>query len=139
MTFGSSIVGIKIPRISLDWEDQFVEVALNSSSKTASVIPNASKSFADISAKAIFFDAFLMVGGYLIMFAYTILMLGKLNRLQMRVYLSLAGLTSIGMGISASVGLASILGFPYTPMHPILPFICLGIGVQCLHNVYQFI
>ena len=57
-------------------------VALNSSSATTSVIPNASKSFADISSKAIFFDAFLMAGGYLIMFAYTILMLGKLNRLQ---------------------------------------------------------
>ena len=69
-------------RISLDWEDQFVEVALNSSSMTATVIPNASKSFADISAKAIFFDAYLMGGGYLLMFAYTILMLGKLNRLE---------------------------------------------------------
>ena len=117
-------------------------VALNSSSVNSSVIPNASKSFADISSKAIFFDAFLMAGGYLIMFAYTILMLGKLNRLQVRVYLSLAGLTSIGMGISTSVGLASILGFPYTPMHAILPFICLGIGIddmfvimQCWENV----
>merc|ERR1719350_1972121 len=129
-------------RISLAWEDQFVGVALNSSSATTSVIPNASKSFADISSKAIFFDAFLMAGGYLIMFAYTILMLGKLNRLQVRVYLSLAGLTSIGMGIATSVGLASILGFPYTPMHAILPFICLGIGIddmfvimQCWENV----
>merc|ERR1712088_645117 len=35
-------------RISLDWEDQFVGVALNSSSVNSSVIPNASKSFADI-------------------------------------------------------------------------------------------
>ena len=119
-----------------------MEVALNSSSTTMSTIPNASKSFADISSKAIFFDAFLMAGGYLIMFAYTILMLGKLNRLQVRVYLSLAGLTSIGMGIATSVGLASILGFPYTPMHAILPFICLGIGIddmfvimQCWENV----
>ena len=43
-------------------------------------------------------------------------------------YLSIAGLTSIGMGIFTSVGLASLLGFPYTPMHAILPFICLGGG-----------
>merc|ERR1719341_262191 len=57
-------------------------------------------------------------------------MLGKLNRLQVRVYLSLAGLTSIGMGIATSVGLASLLGFPYTPMHAVLPFICLGIGID---------
>ena len=112
-------------------------VALNSSSVNSSVIPNASKSFADISSKAIFFDAFLMAGGYLIMFAYTILMLGKLNRLQVRVYLSLAGLTSIGMGISTSVGLASILGFPYTPMHAILPFLCLGIGIDDMFVITQ--
>ena len=142
-------------RISLAWEDRFVEVALNASKvNTATSIPNASKSFGDISSNAIFFDAFLMAGGYLIMFAYTILMLGRLNKLevglvylhlnlfQVRLYLSVAGLTSIGMGILLSVGLASFLGFPYTPMHGLLPFICLGIGIddmfvimQCWQNV----
>ena len=73
---------ILVIRITLAWEDKFVEIALNSSSSTATVIPNASKSFGDISSDAIFFDAFLMAGGYLIMFAYTILMLGRLNRLE---------------------------------------------------------
>ena len=84
-------------------------VALNSSSVNSSVIPNASKSFADISSKAIFFDAFLMAGGYLIMFAYTILMLSEFNWLQERVYLSLTGLTNTRTGIATSVSLASSL------------------------------
>ena len=60
------------------------------------------------------------------MFLYTILMLGNLNTLELRMFLTLSGLASIGMGIAISVGLSSLLGFPYTPMHAVLPFICLG-------------
>ena len=111
---------------SLEWEEQFIQIGVNSSSKTATVLPNASKSFGEVSTQAIFFDAFFMAGGYIIMFLYTILMLGNLNTLELRMFLTLSGLASIGMGIAISVGLSSLLGFPYTPMHAVLPFICLG-------------
>ena len=60
---------------SLEWEEQFIQIGVNSTSKTATVLPNASKSFGEVSTQAIFFDAFFMAGGYLIMFLYTILML----------------------------------------------------------------
>ena len=50
--------------------------------------------------------------------------------LQVRLYLTLAGLLSIAMGMVVSMGLSSLLGFPYTPMHAVLPFICLGIGID---------
>ena len=111
---------------SLEWEEQFIQIGQNSSSKTATVLPNASKSFGEVSTQAIFFDAFFMAGGYIIMFLYTILMLGNLNTLELRMFLTISGLASIGMGIAISVGLSSLLGFPYTPMHAVLPFICLG-------------
>ena len=49
---------------------------------------------------------------------------------------------SIGMGISVAISLSSLLGFPWTPMHPALPLLCLGIGiddmfviVQCYNNL----
>ena len=115
---------------SLEWEEQFIQIGQNSSSKTATVLPNASKSFGDVSTQAIFFDAFFMAGGYVIMFLYTILMLGNLNTLELRMFLTISGLASIGMGIAISVGLSSMLGFPYTPMHAVLPFICLGEGIH---------
>ena len=35
-----------------------------------------------LSSEAIFSDAWLMVGGYLLMFAYTIIMLGHWNRVE---------------------------------------------------------
>ena len=71
-----------------------------------------------------------MAGGYLIMFLYTIVMLGNLNLVHVRLYLTITGLFSIGMGMVISMGISSLLGFPYTPMHGVLPFICLGIGID---------
>ena len=56
--------------------------------------------------------------------------------------LSLAGISSVILGFVISIGLASVLGYPYTLVHAILPFLCLGIGIddmfvimQCLNNV----
>ena len=49
---------------------------------------------------------------------------------------------SILLGLLVSLGVASALSLPYTPMHAILPFLCLGIGIddmfvimQCLNNI----
>ena len=67
-----------------------------------------------------------MVSGYLIMFLYTIFMLGRVNWVEHRVYLTAAGIFSIAMGLVMSIGLTAIFNLPYTPMHAILPFLCLG-------------
>ena len=46
--------------------------------------------------------------------------------LQVKLYLSVSGILSIFMGLAVSISLSSLLGFPYTPMHAALPFLCLG-------------
>ena len=46
--------------------------------------------------------------------------------LQVKLYLSVSGIFSIFMGLAVSISLSSLLGFPYTPMHAALPFLCLG-------------
>ena len=117
-------------KTTLEWEQQFIEIGLNSSTSTTTVWPNAGKSFGEVSGEAIFFDAFYMAGGYIIMFLYTIVMLGNMNLVHVRLYLTLTGLLSIAMGMVISMGISSLLGFPYTPMHAVLPFICLGIGID---------
>ena len=122
---------------SLAWEEQFIQLALNSSSHTATILPNSAKSFGEVSGEAIFFDAFFMAGGYLIMFIYTIIMLGNANLIHVRLYLTISGLLSIAMGMVISMGLSSLLGFPYTPMHAVLPFICLGIGIDDMFVIVQ--
>ena len=67
-----------------------------------------------------------MLIGYCAMFLYTVLMLGRLTMLDLRLYLSLAGITSVFLGLIVSVSVASVLGFPYTTIHAVLPFLCLG-------------
>ena len=112
--------------VTLEWEDVFVKTTLNMSIPGYTVLPHAARSFGDISSEAVFFDAYLMLAGYLLMFSYTIFMLGKLNSLEVRLYLSISGIISIFMGLAVSLGFSSALGFPYTPMHMALPFLCLG-------------
>ena len=125
-------------KTTLDWEEAFVRTVLNSSSDSGSlVLPNAGKSFGDVSAGAIFFDAWLMAAGYVLMFAYTIFTLGKLNSLEIRLYLSIAGIVGIGMGLVIAMGVSSLLGYPYTPMHAMLPFLCLGIGIDDMFVIVQ--
>jgi len=129
---------------SLAWEDEFVRVIKQEGSESSDgleIFPNAVNSYGEVSSKAIFFDGTLMAGGYFLMFIYTAMMLGQLNCVEVRMFLAIAGISSILMGLVIAVGLSSLLGFPYTPMHAILPFLCLGIGiddmfviVQCLRN-----
>ena len=71
-------------------------------------------------------DSKLMISGYLIMFLYTIIMLGKVSLKEVRLFLTAAGLICIAMGMGIAVGISSTLGYPYTPVNVILPFICLG-------------
>ena len=67
-----------------------------------------------------------MVSGYLLMFIYTVFMLGRVNFVEQRTYLTAAGIFAVAMGLVMSIGLTAILHLPYTPMHAILPFLCLG-------------
>ena len=106
------------------------------------MLPNAVSSYGNESADAIFFDGFLMACGYFLMLAYTCVMLGPLSCVENRVLLSLAGVVSVMFGFIMSTGIASVLNYPYTLVHAILPFLCLGIGIddmfviiQCLNNV----
>jgi len=129
-------------KTTIDWEEQFIKIALEASEDDFVVKPNAVKSFSDISSQAVFFDVYLMLIGYTAMFLYTVIMLGRVNTRDIRFYVSIAGIISVFKGLAISVAVASMLGFPYTPMHAALPFLCLGIGiddmfviVQCLSNL----
>ena len=101
-----------------------------------------SRSFTDVASSAIFVEVFKVIFGYILMFVYTSLMLGKFNVVHQRFYLTFMGIFSVILGILVSVGWTGIFGFPYTPVHAILPFLMIGIGidnmfviVQCWYNL----
>ena len=56
---------------------------------------------------------------------------------EQRAYLALIGLASIAIGIGTCYGFSSLIGFPYTPMHSILPFLLLGIGIDDMFVIVQ--
>ena len=47
------------------------------------------------------------------------------------------GISVVGLGIVASYGLCQWVRLPYGPVHPILPFLLLGIGVDNMFIIIQ--
>ena len=122
---------------SLAWEKGLIETTLNMTAENITILLNSARSYGDISNEAIGSDMFLLFGGYLLMFVNTVVMLGRLNTVQIRLYLSVSGLVSIGLGISIALSLSSALGYFWTPMHPALPLLCLGIGIDDMFVIMQ--
>ena len=57
-------------------------------------------------------------------------------------YLSLLGLSSVAMSLGFSYGFCSLIGLAYGPLHNMIPFLILGIGIddmfvsmQCFNNL----
>ncbi|XP_056016839.1 uncharacterized protein LOC125677676 [Ostrea edulis] len=69
----------------------------------------------------------LLTGGVLLVFVY---LFGRINCVEQRIRLSLAGIIMVGMSIAFSFRLSSAVGLEYGPLHSILPFFLLGIGVD---------
>lgn len=78
----------------------------------------------------------LYIGCALILF-YIALVLGRLNSLEQRVFLSLMGMLVIGFSIGASFGVCFFMRIFYADMHPTIPFLMLGIGVDDMFVVVQ--
>jgi hypothetical protein len=56
-----------------------------------------------------------------------------------QVVLSILGMTVIGFAMTASFGMCFYMGFFFTEMHPIIPFLLLGIGVDDMFVIVQVI
>ena len=124
-------------------------------SEELEVLPNSPRSYGDISGETIDSELSLLFGGFFLMFVYTVVMIGNVNLIEIRVLLSGIGIISIGMGIIIAIGIrygtlgstlicfkniflsSSALGFQYTTVHPLLPLICLGIGIDDMFVIMQ--
>ena len=91
---------------------------------------NLGLSFPDESNGPVERDVLRQVIGYLLMFIYTFISLGKLNRVENKFYLAAAGIASVFFGVIVGFGLTMAFGIPYTMVSAMVPFICLGIGID---------
>ena len=127
----------EVLKVMKEWRDE-----RDAEDKGYSFYLNLGLSFTEEASGPLEYDVLKQVFGYLIMFTYTMLTLGKLNIVEHKFYLAGAGISSVFFGFASAIGITMALGFPYCPQTGILPFICLGIGIddmfvimKCFNNI----
>lgn len=131
--------GEPIDADTLEFEGMMIEAMLNTSDYPEGLVsyPNVKRSFGDIAGSTILGDVGVMAIGYMIVFVYVSLMLGKFNALEQRSTLAVTGFLGVIMGIIVSYGLCSAFGLFFGPMHSVLPFLLLGIGIDDMFVIVQ--
>ncbi|VDI58158.1 Hypothetical predicted protein [Mytilus galloprovincialis] len=112
------------------WEQQLIDLGQKGNSNISTTYVFAIRSFSDEAGGAIRGDIAFLSAGYVIVIVYITIMLGKFNCLEQRFGLAIAGVVVVGMSIGICFSLASLCGFEYGPLHSVLPFLLLGIGVD---------
>ncbi|PSN55875.1 hypothetical protein C0J52_02764 [Blattella germanica] len=116
----------------LTWEEQFMKVMENftKNAKDMEVFYESGRSFADISASAMFQDVDKLFGGIVMMFIFIQIVISKFNWVECRILLGSLGLGCIGLAFVVACGFCSLIGISYGPVHTALPFLLMGIGVD---------
>lgn len=125
---------------SLEWEKKLEEVLMaDRDSLPAGVVSyiNVARAYSDVAGDTIVGDALLMPVGFLVVFVYVTIMLGKFTCTEQRGLLALGGIACIGLTIGFTYGFCSAVGLFYSPMHSIIPFLILGIGVDDMFVIIQ--
>ena len=126
------------PRM-LQWEGDILNIMLNKSDYPPGLesYPNVARSFGDIAGETILGDVSLFVVGYMLMFLYASWMLGRFTCIGHRMHLATVGILGVIMGIVVSYGICSFAGIFYGPMHSVMPFLMLGIGIDDMFVIVQ--
>ncbi|KAL5022900.1 hypothetical protein ScPMuIL_002055 [Solemya velum] len=95
------------------------------------------RSFDDEGYGAVNNDIVRLSLGFFIVFIFVILSLGRFSLIEHKFYLSIVGLSSVGLAIAFAYGVALTLGVIYGPIHSIMPFLLLGIGVDDMFVIVE--
>ncbi|XP_011693441.1 PREDICTED: patched domain-containing protein 3-like isoform X1 [Wasmannia auropunctata] len=132
---------------SPEWEIEFIERVLQSNRTLPpgmKLYAITKRSYQDMLHEVVNSNMTVLFCGMSLITIYVIVMISRCNAMQQRIYLSLMGIFVVGQAILSCYGLCYYMGFFYGPVHPILPFLLLGIGVddmfiimQSLENTYE--
>jgi Niemann-Pick C1 protein len=128
-----------VDKQTYEFEGRMLEIMNDKSFYPAGLdsAPNLQRSFPDVVGSTIFDDIKLLTSGFLIVFAYVMIMLGKLDCMEQRIYISISGITGVLMGLIVSYGVCSVFGLSFGPLHNVLPFLLLGIGIDDMFVIVQ--
>ena len=131
--------GEPISKETLEFEGELIKVLLNQTDypKGLKGYPNVNRSFGDIAGSTILGDLKGLAIGYMILMIYVQIMLGRFNCVEQRSLLTIVGIFGVIMGIIMSYGICSAIGLFFGPMHNVLPFLLLGIGIDDMFVIVQ--
>ncbi|XP_077981544.1 patched domain-containing protein 3-like [Glandiceps talaboti] len=119
------------------WEDECADLALAGHKDISSVYVFTIFSFREESGKSIQGDITFLSAGYMLIIVYIAIMLGKFTMIEHKFYIAVGGVIVIGLSILVAIGFSSACGFFYGPVHTVLPFLLLGIGVDDMFVIVQ--
>lgn len=124
----------------LNWELAFLKELESSSNdlklynekynKTMGLWYEAGRSFGDVSASTMYQDILKIATGVILMSIYVLVILSRFTWVELRLCLTGAGLLCVGGAFIVAVGVCSLFGVPYGPVHTSLPFMLMGLGVD---------
>ncbi|KAF4533134.1 hypothetical protein B566_EDAN007945 [Ephemera danica] len=125
---------------SPEWELKFIEKSLNTNRSLPvgmKIFAVTERSYNDALKAVLNNNMTTLFSGFGLIIVYVIFMTGRYNCIEHRFILSLLGVSIVGQSIVASYGFCFYTGFFYGPIHPILPFLLLGIGVDDIFVIVQ--
>ena len=124
--------GNEVDPINEEWEKvAFLDVLEKQDDTEIEVVYFSTRSFSDEFGEAIGGDLVLVQVSYLVVFLFLGASLGKIKcGPGSRWSMSIAAVVMIGLSTAAGFGVSSLLGLFFGPVHSLLPFILLGIGVD---------
>ncbi|KAH0545741.1 patched domain-containing protein 3-like isoform X1 [Cotesia glomerata] len=125
---------------SPEWELEFISRTLYSNRTLPAgmkIYAVAKRSFIDCLNDVMRNNISILCCGLFIIVGYVVIMIGKCNPIEQRIYLSLLGVSVVGQAILSGFGVCFYLGYMYGPIHSVLPFVLLGIGVDDMFVIIQ--
>ena len=106
-------------------------------SNEVKAFPFTQRSVNDLVKNAVADDYTSLAAGNILIFTYVCVNLGKFNSVEHRVWLSVAGILAVVMGTISSFGVCQLLGFAWSQMNRLLPFLMLGVGIDDMFVIMQ--
>ncbi|WAR23982.1 PTHD3-like protein [Mya arenaria] len=103
----------------------------------SSNIVAARATFDDEAMGALSSDVNLLSIGFSLVFIYLSFSIGKYSWVEQKIWLAFSGLLSIGLAIIFTYGIGFATGIMFGPIHQILPFMLLGIGVDDMFVIME--
>ncbi|KAK3599821.1 hypothetical protein CHS0354_022387 [Potamilus streckersoni] len=122
---------------ALEWEKKMIDFGNGRHLCLREVHVYATRTFDDEGYGAVKADTSLLIAGFSIVFVFVIVVLGRISMVEHKLYVSIAGILTIGLAILFAYGIAMVFGVMYGPVHALMPFLLLGIGVDDMFIIVE--